>query len=257
MPGIPSHGTKLEEDAVSSSLTKAQRFSQVLGNSPQSTTVPTIVTTPTTPNYDNAINNSQQASYPTHINYQETPYLEIPQHTAVFLSMEETAEVSTFLDTYRGTVGGMSDPQEIGHLEDRLPSWMYDWIVEQKPPSRDPAKMSFILQPAEGSNLPELPNNTSRLSANRMLRVRKLLAYVVDKLDLNPPGVIKPDMKHARTASAQTIANTQFNLQMQAAQELGWTRDKPEVWLEMLCHDKVCMQYGLVCYKHLTHLMIS
>ncbi|TPX32848.1 hypothetical protein SmJEL517_g04124 [Synchytrium microbalum] len=227
VPGIPAHGTKLEEDAVTSVSwirSQNQRVNQVPVH--------------TSPIEAKANINNINSNLPSYINPEETPYIEIPPHIPVFLSVEETAEVSTFLDIYRGTVGRMAEPEEMAHLEDMLPGWMYDWIVEQKPPSRDPAKMSFVLAPFESSNLPELPNNTSRLSANRMLRVRKLLAYVVDKLDLHPPGVVKPDTKHMRSLSGQSTGATLFAAQMAAAADLGWTREKPEMWLEMLCHDK-------------------
>ncbi|KAJ3300787.1 hypothetical protein HK104_003757 [Borealophlyctis nickersoniae] len=122
------------------------------------------------------------------LNYDETPPLIVPMDTIVTFAVEESSEVAAFCDLYRGTVGGMGDDRELERVKATIPVWVFEWIVENKSPPRDPAKMSFILQPHTGSDLQELPNGNNRLSANRMLRIRKLLAYVAEKLNIAIPA---------------------------------------------------------------------
>src|SRR2546430_1884393 len=61
--------------------------------------------------------------------------------------------------------------------------------MQNKIPAKEPVKISFILKPHEGSELDELPNGNSRLTANRMLRARKILAYIVEKLELDHSSI--------------------------------------------------------------------
>ncbi|KAF0482040.1 WD40 repeat-like protein [Gigaspora margarita] len=53
---------------------------------------------------------------------------------------------------------------------------------------KESVKIGFILKPHEGSELEELPSGNSRLTANRILRARKILSYVVEKLELDSSG---------------------------------------------------------------------
>ncbi|CAG8839234.1 22460_t:CDS:2, partial [Gigaspora margarita] len=53
---------------------------------------------------------------------------------------------------------------------------------------KESVKRGFILKPHEGSELEEFSNGNSQLTANRMLRARKILSYIVEKLELDLPG---------------------------------------------------------------------
>lgn len=59
-------------------------------------------------------------------------------------------------------------------------------------------KVSFILQPWQ-ELLPSIagPDGNSRLNANRMLRVKKILAYVAERIEAAPehpdPDALKPE----------------------------------------------------------------
>lgn len=62
---------------------------------------------------------------------------------------------------------------------------------------KDPVKVSFVLQPWQDS-LPSIagPDGNSRLNANRMLRVKKILGYVAERIDPTPdtdPNALKPE----------------------------------------------------------------
>ena len=70
-------------------------------------------------------------------------------------------------------------------------------------------KVSFVLQPWQ-DQLPSIagPDGNSRLNANRMLRVKKILAYVAERIEAAPE---QPDPEALR----------------------------PEEYLELYCYDQV------------------
>lgn len=47
---------------------------------------------------------------------------------------------------------------------------------------KDPAKLSFVLLKHPNSSLPDIPTESNRLTANRMLRVKKVLQFLSEKL---------------------------------------------------------------------------
>lgn len=79
--------------------------------------------------------------------------------------------------------------------------------------------MSFCLHPKDGL-LPSIatpdatPAGNSRLNANRMLRVKKILTYVAERIE---PAPEVPDPNAL----------------------------KPEEYLELYCNDQVCYSYHL------------
>lgn len=77
-----------------------------------------------------------------------------------------------------------------GSEEKRLPSWVVELIRDNRSPPRNTEKMAFTLHPLEGSDLPCLSTNT--LNAPRVLRVRKVAAYVskeIRELDLDESDI--------------------------------------------------------------------
>lgn len=77
------------------------------------------------------------------------------------------------------------------HNEDRL-------IIDQNQlPLKDTVKVSFVLQPHETSSLPNIASaeGNSRLNANRMLRTKKILAYVAERIE---PAPEKPEERTLR-----------------------------------------------------------
>ncbi|KAJ3225172.1 hypothetical protein HK099_007255 [Clydaea vesicula] len=68
-------------------------------------------------------------------------------------------------------------------LKENLPFWVFNSIVDGNFMLKgDPVKISFLLNPYEGSKLKELPIGASKLTANRMLRIKKLLMYVFERV---------------------------------------------------------------------------
>jgi WD repeat-containing protein 48 len=137
----------------------------------------------------------------------ETPVLKLPSGTKIFIQ-EETSGGSATL--YQGTVETAGRDADV--IEQKAPMWLGDLLLQNQIPLKDPVKISFVLHPM--GDLPPIANaadGNNRLNANRMLRVKKILAYVAERIEpqgeeQNPEGL------------------------------------KPEDYLELYCNDQVCSQ---------------
>lgn len=158
----------------------------------------------------------------------ETPVLQPPPMTTVILQ-EETSGGSA--DLYRGTVGTVGEDASM--IVDRAPTWLGDLLLRNMIPFKEPVKVSFVLQPWQDL-LPSIAgpdgyvqshgiskkskltfDSNSRLNANRMLRVKKILAYVAERIEVMPE---KPDLDAL----------------------------KPEEYLDLYCYDQVIMSSLIV-----------
>ncbi|KAJ1971942.1 hypothetical protein H4R35_004963 [Dimargaris xerosporica] len=84
-------------------------------------------------------------------------------------------------------------------------------------------------------------SSTIRLVANRMLRVRKVIAYAVEKLNLLPPpgSHLWALQEHARKASPALLGISPLN-HPHSLPDTPAPRDlPPELWLEVSCGDQV------------------
>lgn len=123
----------------------------------------------------------------------DTPVLKLPPNTKVIIQ-EETSGGSANL--YQGTVETVGKDTDM--IEQRGPMWLGEVLLQNQIPQKEPVKISFVLQPWENS-LPDLAaaDGNNRLNANRMLRVRKILAYVAERIDPQPeepdPDALKPE----------------------------------------------------------------
>ncbi|KAK9369730.1 hypothetical protein V1509DRAFT_618934 [Lipomyces kononenkoae] len=111
----------------------------------------------------------------------ETPILQIPTETAIIIS-EQRVDAGGTMDLYRGTVSSCGEDSDVATLQDAAPGWLAEFLLLNKTPQKELVKVSFVLQPF-GDALPALPNGNARLNAYRMLRTKKILAYVEEKLD--------------------------------------------------------------------------
>ncbi|KAJ3004731.1 hypothetical protein HKX48_001070, partial [Thoreauomyces humboldtii] len=94
----------------------------------------------------------------TYINEVETPIILVPSAVPVIVSIEESHEAAAFLDAYRAPVGRMGSSLNVERLNAILPLGILDLLLKNKmPPSREIAKITFLLEPAVGSGLPPLP----------------------------------------------------------------------------------------------------
>jgi len=135
--------------------------------------------------------------------------------------------------------------------------------------------------------LDELPNGNARLTANRMLRVRKILTYILEKLKLDQPpiqsnnnptnngtvdingnSVTEPTNANgvgstaAATECLEKTSNgknteednndqdntTGNNAQNATAGEEMKNAMKPELWLELICQDQVIITFKRIFF---------
>ncbi|RAL67183.1 hypothetical protein DID88_007960 [Monilinia fructigena] len=115
----------------------------------------------------------------------ENPAQEV--ESAITPSLEETS--GGVKDLYRGSVETVGEDADI--IGKRAPMWLGDLLLQNKIPLKDPVKVSFILQPYQDL-LPSIAgaDGNARLNANRMLRVKKILAYVAERIE---PASEQPD----------------------------------------------------------------
>ncbi|KAJ4267356.1 hypothetical protein NW762_003461 [Fusarium torreyae] len=111
----------------------------------------------------------------------DTPVLKLPPGTKVVIQ-EETSGGSANL--YQGTVKDVGKDADI--IEQKAPMWLGDVLLQNAVPPKEPVKVSFVLYPMDDS-LPTIASadGNNRLNANRMLRVRKILSYVAERIE--PP----------------------------------------------------------------------
>ncbi|KAA3487316.1 WD repeat-containing protein 48-like [Gossypium australe] len=88
---------------------------------------------------------------------------------------------------------------ELDGTEDEkdFPGWVLDCVLSNKLPPRENTKCSFYLHPCEGSAVQILTQG--KLSAPRILRIHKVVNYVVEKLDkpsdnANTDGTFSPGL---------------------------------------------------------------
>ncbi|KAF2219090.1 hypothetical protein BDZ85DRAFT_59365 [Elsinoe ampelina] len=113
----------------------------------------------------------------------ETPVLKPPQNTTILIQ-EDRPEAGGVADLFEGTVGELLD--HIDTIERVAPMWLGEVLLKNQIPIKDVVKISFVLDPWKG----ELPiiatDGNNRLNANRMLRARKILAYVAERIEPAP-----------------------------------------------------------------------
>lgn len=144
----------------------------------------------------------------------ETPVLKLPPGTKVIIQ-EETSGGSAEL--YRGTVETVGTDADV--IEKCAPQWLGDVLLLNTTPQKEPVKVSFVLNPWPDSGLPSLASSdgNNRLNANKMLRVKKILAYVAERVD---PTLEEPENNPEENPGAM----------------------KPEEYLELYCNEQVSLR---------------
>ncbi|KAL4919742.1 hypothetical protein BDW62DRAFT_178364 [Aspergillus aurantiobrunneus] len=78
----------------------------------------------------------------------ETPLLEIPSRTVVFIQ-EESGDSVVASDIYRGTLDNIGQDRE--KLEKTMPLWLADLLLKNQMPFKEPVKLAFTLKPYDDS----------------------------------------------------------------------------------------------------------
>jgi WD repeat-containing protein 48 len=113
----------------------------------------------------------------------DTPAIKLPADVTVLIQ-EEKPKFGSYGDLARSTVANMA--ADIDKIEQAAAPWIGEYLLLNKTPFKEMVKVSFLVMPYKDL-LPQVSQSleTSRLNANRMLRARKILVYIAEKLD--PP----------------------------------------------------------------------
>ncbi|OQO05734.1 hypothetical protein B0A48_09828 [Cryoendolithus antarcticus] len=123
----------------------------------------------------------------------ETPVLKPPLNTTILIQ-EDRPEAGGVADLFEGSVGSLSSSIDI--IERVAPMWLGEVLLRNTVPAKDIVKISFVLEPREAKDggakmLPSIAaDGNNRLNANRMLRAKKILAYVAERIE---PGKQVPE----------------------------------------------------------------
>ncbi|KAI9821832.1 MAG: hypothetical protein M1827_002414 [Pycnora praestabilis] len=140
----------------------------------------------------------------------ETPVLKPPAITTIIIQ-EDRPDSGGVADIFRGTVASLG--QEADVLEKVAPMWLGDLLLSNQIPFRETVKVSFVLLPFQDL-LPSIASadGNSRLNANRMLRAKKILAYVAERIEARPetpdPNALKPEDYLELHCQSQLVPST-------------------------------------------------
>lgn len=114
----------------------------------------------------------------------ETPVLKPPSTTTILIQ-EDRPEAGGVADLFEGTVGSLGEMADT--LEKTAPMWLGEVLLRNQIPQKDVVKISFVLEPMQGSGLVGIASDgNNRLNANRMLRAKKILGYVAERIEPGP-----------------------------------------------------------------------
>jgi WD repeat-containing protein 48 len=137
----------------------------------------------------------------------ETPVLKPPLNTTILIQ-EDRPEAGGVADLFEGTVGALGELCDA--VERAAPMWLGEVLLRNQIPHKDISKISFVLEPWQPDSvgadadkhviLPSIAaDGNNRLNANRMLRAKKILAYVAERIEpvlddeKDKEGVLKPE----------------------------------------------------------------
>ncbi|XP_068495651.1 uncharacterized protein [Phaseolus vulgaris] len=120
--------------------------------------------------------------------------------------------------------------------EKDFPWWCLDCVLNNRLPTRENTKCSFYLQPCEGSSVQIVTQG--KLSAPRILRIHKVINYVVEKMVLDKPldsisadGSFAPGLTGSQSQH-QTVGDGSFRSGFKP-----WLKLRPSI--EILCNNQV------------------
>ncbi|KAL1303729.1 hypothetical protein AAFC00_007074 [Neodothiora populina] len=138
----------------------------------------------------------------------ETPVLRPPPNTTILIQ-EDSPEAGGVADLWEGKVGVTGEAAQVELLEKYAPMWLGDVLLKNQIPYKDVVKISFVLEPLGGELPPVATEGNNRLNANRMLRARKILTYVAERIE---PGYEAPSSNNAPAAAAATATAVPSNV---------------------------------------------
>ncbi|KIW94138.1 uncharacterized protein Z519_05454 [Cladophialophora bantiana CBS 173.52] len=167
----------------------------------------------------------------------ETPVLSPPPHTTIIIQ-EDNPESGGLADQYRGEISELGNPAEVDTLEKIAPMWLGDLLLRNQIPYKDTVKVSFVLHPYENL-LPPIasPDGNARLNANRMLRAKKIMAYIAERIEAPPP---QPTQSTDTTEGQQPTETPHSDIAPTTeAEQSSESQLKPEEYLELYCQNQL------------------
>lgn len=120
--------------------------------------------------------------------------------------------------------------------EKDFPWWCLDCVLNNRLPPRENTKCSFFLQPCEGSAVQILTQG--KLSAPRILRIHKVVNYVVEKMVLDKPlDSINPDGTFAPGLTGGQLQHSAIGDGSFRTGSKPWHKLRPSI--EILCNNQV------------------
>jgi WD repeat-containing protein 48 len=124
----------------------------------------------------------------------DTPVLKPPLNTTILIQ-EDRPEAGGVADLFEGTVGQLAEMCDL--VEKAAPMWLGEVLLRNQTATKDIVKISFILEPWQNV-LPSIASDgNNRLNANRMLRAKKIMAYVAERIEPaakeKEEGALKPE----------------------------------------------------------------
>ncbi|KAI9660269.1 MAG: hypothetical protein M1831_003577 [Alyxoria varia] len=136
----------------------------------------------------------------------ETPVLKVPSLTSIIIQ-EEQPDSGGVIDVFECTANEIRNNVDL--LESIAPSWLGNVLLKNEIPPKETPKVTFMLRPYKDL-LPHVTDRDGqeRLNANRMLRAKKVLVYVAERLEATE-------------------------------MDRGAADAQPEEYLELYCHEQV------------------
>ncbi|EFW98425.1 WD repeat protein [Grosmannia clavigera kw1407] len=191
----------------------------------------------------------------------EAPPLQLPANTMVMIH-EELQGGS--MEVYRGTIATAGRSRDVDKIERCAPRWLAEALLANSAVGKESYKVSFILLPyrkegAAEATLPNVatPDGSSRLNANRMLRVKKILAYVSEKIEGPVEGAEQSEAvpgdgevgeekggtekkeESVEVGEAAEATETGQGAEMVETAETSGPVLRPEEYLELYCNEQL------------------
>ncbi|XP_047320165.1 WD repeat-containing protein 48-like [Impatiens glandulifera] len=118
--------------------------------------------------------------------------------------------------------------------EKDFPKWCLDCVLSNQYPPRENTKCGFYLHPSDGSSLQILTQG--KLSAPRILKIHKVVNYVVEKMVLDKPDSLNSESlaPSFRGGQPQPLAGIDISSRTGGK---PWQKLKPSI--EILCNNQV------------------
>jgi len=182
----------------------------------------------------------------------EAPLIGLSPLTSLQISEEQNTSTSSSWNTlYRGYTGTTAHPNDVRLLEHVLPYWAMECILKNQIPAYTAPKISFSLVPwthagQQPQDSTDANSHSSRLTASRFLRSRKVSAYIHDKIAAKAAASPRPSRPTSPSSSQISLPGTSSSRHHRAHTPSPRSHTHPhlpEEIYEILCDEAVVPWY--------------